>query len=163
MPKTPAALDELTGIAHEFIRAEVGDTLPGMLEQAERFAGVLLPQLDRLLTLRLAEHDRRMPRQSQSQVREQVVETLERTMPEASAADVARIADALLPTVAQAQAAALLEAADEIERELICCPDHEPNPRHKICYWSIMCRRLVLDRAKVVLEQAGAPASEEGR
>lgn len=43
---------------------------------------------------------------------------------------------------------ALLEAADEIERELICCPDDGINPNHEICRWAIAARNIVVRRAE---------------
>ena len=39
---------------------------------------------------------------------------------------------------------ALQAAADDIEGELICCPDDALNPRHEICKWGMAARHIVL-------------------
>lgn len=56
------------------------------------------------------------------------------------------IARAVLDAVADdLRAEALREAADEIERELICCPDDGLDPKHHICRWGQAARAIVLD------------------
>lgn len=60
-------------------------------------------------------------------------------------------------------ARALREAANAIERELICCDAYETfrgaggrHPRgHAICYWSGACRALLLDRAAELDHEEG--------
>lgn len=66
----------------------------------------------------------------------------------------AHVAEALAPLIAErvraAAVEALREAADEIERELICCDVYERRDhaaKHHICYWGGAARALVLDRA----------------
>jgi hypothetical protein len=34
------------------------------------------------------------------------------------------------------------QIAREIERELVCCPDDQINPRHHICRWGIAAMRI---------------------
>lgn len=70
---------------------------------------------------------------------------------ETPAWDMATALASLIAERARAAAVeALREAADEIERELICCDVYERRDhaaKHHICYWGGAARALVLDRA----------------
>lgn len=57
---------------------------------------------------------------------------------------IAQIAATLAPTVARLVDQALLDAAADIEAELICCPDDTIADHHHICRWAIASRALVL-------------------
>lgn len=60
------------------------------------------------------------------------------------------LAEALAPLIAERERAAaeraLREAAESIERELICCPGEKADPRHAICHWGMAARWLVMER-----------------